>query len=114
MSVQTRDILFRAIGATMLLALAAFPLHAHQVGPPTASLPVQATSTVTATGIVAELIVNNQVSASASRYLALRLDDGQTVALTGPGLEVLSGGTRVTVTGGLTGATLAVTSLSIL
>ena len=114
MSAQTRDILFRAIGATMLLALAAFPLHAHQGDPPSASLPVQAAGNVTATGIVAELIVINQVSASALRYLALRIDEGQTVALTGAGLEALSGGTRVTVTGGLTGATLAVTSLSIL
>jgi Bacterial Ig-like domain (group 3)/F5/8 type C domain len=114
MTVQIRDIVLRVLGATLLLTLTAFPLQAHQVDPPAASSPVQAMSAVTATGTVTALIVDNQVSGSTSRYLALRLDEGQTVALTGAGLDSLSSGNRVAVTGNLTGTTLAVTSFSIL
>src|SRR5258705_10356465 len=91
------------LAAASLFVSVAVPLHAHQVDPPTASLPVQASSALTATGTVAELLVDNQVSASTSRYLALRLDEGQTVALTGAGLESLSSGARGTATGSLTG-----------
>ena len=114
MPVPKRQLLFRVLGSTLLAALAAFSVGAHQVSPISVSLPTLATSAVTATGSVGELVVNNRVSDVTLRYLALRLDDGQTLALTGAGLDSLSGGARVEVTGTLSGDTLAVTGFSVL
>src|ERR1700682_214252 len=114
MPVRNRPRLFGLFAAPSLLALAAFPLPAHQVDPTGASSPALATSAVMATGTVAEIIVDNQVSGVTLRYLALRIDEGQTVALTGAGLDLLSSGTRVTTTGSLTGNVMTVTSVSML
>ena len=114
MPAQNRHRLFGLFAAASLLALATFPLLAHQVDPTGASSPALATSAVMATGTVAEMIVDNQVSGVTLRYLALRIDEGQTVALTGAGLDLLSSGTRVTATGSLTGNLMTVTSVSIL
>src|SRR6266550_4514420 len=111
---QNRHRLTGLFAAALLLALANFPLLAHQVDPTGASSPTLATSAVTATGTVAEMIVDNRVSGVTLRYLALRIDQGQTVALTGAGLDLLSTGTRVTATGSLTGNVMTVTSASIL
>ena len=114
MPAQNRHRLIGLFAAALLLALANFPLLAHQLDPTGASSPTLATSVVTATGTVAEMIVDNRVSGVTLRYLALRIDQGQTVALTGAGLDLLSTGTRVTATGSLIGNTMTVTSASIL
>src|ERR1700730_5442696 len=83
MPTQNRHRLFGLFAAVSLLALAAFPLSAHEVDATGASSPALATSAVMATGTVAEMIVDNRVSGVTLRYLALRIDGGQTVALTG-------------------------------
>src|ERR1700730_13260111 len=114
MPAQNRHRLLGFLAAASLVALATFPLFAHQVDPTGASSPVLATSALMATGTVAELIVDNKVSGVTLRYLALRIDEGQTVALTGAGLDLLSSGTRVMATGSLTGNVMTVTSVSIL
>src|SRR6266446_7969420 len=111
MPAQNRHRLIGLFAAALLLALATFPLLAHQVDPTGASSPAPATNAVMATGTVAEVIVDNRVSGVTLRYLALRIDQGQTVALTGSGLDLLAGGTRVTATGSLTGNVMTVTSI---
>src|SRR5450631_3766464 len=109
-----RSSLLYVLGTTMLFVLAAFPLRAHQVDSASVRSLAPTTIAVTSTGTIAELVVENQVTNVTLRYLALRLDEGQTVALTGAGLDSLSGGVRVAVTGNLTGNMLAVTSFSVL
>src|SRR5450631_3862725 len=109
-----RSSLLYVLGTTMLFVLAAFPLRAHQVEPSSALAAAPTSLLVDGTGTIAELLVDNQVTKVTLRYLALRLDDGQTVALTGPGLDSLSSGARVAATGHVTGNRLTVTSLSIL
>ena len=104
----------RVLGATVLFVFAAFSVCAHQVDPATASPAALAAGAVTGTGTVAELVVDNQVANVTLRYLALRLDDGQTVVLTGAGLEALADGARVDVSGTLSGEVLEVTGFSVL
>ena len=90
MSIPHHSLLFRVLGATVLFALATFSVRAHQVDP-AGALPVAlAASAVTGTGTVAELIVDNRVTDVTRRYLALRLDDGRTVELSGTGLDTLT------------------------
>src|SRR5439155_4975057 len=113
MSIPHYGPLFRLLGATVLFALVTFSARAHQVDPAGVSQGLAA-SAVTGTGTVAELIVDNRVTNVTQRYLALRLDDGHTVALTGSGLDALASGARVEVTGSLSAETLAVTSFSVL
>ncbi len=105
---------FRSLGVTALFVLVAFSVRAHQVNPAIASPAAQVQSAVTATGTVAELMVDDQVEGVTQRYLGLRLDDGQTVVLTGAGLEALASGARVEVTGTLSGEVLEVTGFSVL
>ena len=50
---------------------------------------------VTATGTVAELTVNNQLTGVTLRYFGLKVDQGGSYALTGTGLDTLSDGSRV-------------------
>ena len=69
---------------------------------------------MSATGTVVEVVVDDQVAGVTQRYLGLRLDDGQTVVLTGAGVETLAGGARVEVTGTLSGEVLEATGLSLL
>src|SRR5271157_891215 len=106
MAVSQRSHLLRDLGVAVLFALVAFSVCAHQVNPAGGSLAARVTSAVTATGSVAELIVDDQVAGVTLRYLGVRLDDGHTVALTGAGLETLASGERVEVTGTLNGEVL--------
>src|SRR5438552_10659542 len=114
MSIPHYGPLFRLLGATVLFALVTFSARAHQVDPAGVSQATLAASVVTGTGTVAELIVDNRVTNVTRRYLALRLDDGHTVALTGSGLDALASGARVEVTGSLSADTLAVASFNVL
>ncbi|HWZ71139.1 MAG TPA: hypothetical protein VN326_06620, partial [Casimicrobiaceae bacterium] len=111
MPARNRHRLSGLVAVASLFALATFPLPAHQVDPTGASSPALAISAVMATGTVAELVVDNRVSGVRLRYLALRIDEGQTVALTGAGLDLLAGGTRVTAAGSLAGNVMTVTSV---
>ena len=114
MPVPHRNHLFRRLGLTVLFVLAAFSVRAHQVNPADCVTGGAGASAVTATGTVAELIVDDQVAGVTQRYLGLRLDDGQSVVLTGAGVETLAGGARVEVTGTLSGEALEATSFSVL
>ena len=113
MPVARRSHLF-GVFATVLLALGAFSVRAHQVDPAIASPAAQAGSALTGTGTVAELIVVDQVAGVTQRYLGLQLDNGQSVVLTGAGVEQLAGGARIEVTGYLGGNTLQVTGFNVL
>src|SRR2546428_5575622 len=114
MSIPHRSPLFGVLCATLLFALVAFSVRAHQVDPAGASPAPLAASAVTGTGTVAELIVDNRVTNVTRRYLALHFDGGATVELTGTGLDALTSGARVEVTGSLSADTLAVASFSVL
>ena len=113
MPIQIRRTLASALSAIVLITLATFPVRAHQVDPASVSSPASIATEVTASGVVSELIVDNQVTKVTQRYLSLRLDEGKTVALTGAGLDSLSGGARVTATGSLAGNLLVVKSVSV-
>ena len=110
---RIRRPLLSALSAIVLLTFAIFPVCAHQVDPASVSSPASVATEVTASGVVSELIVDNQVTKVAQRYLSLRLDEGKTVALTGAGLDSLSDGARITATGSLAGSLLVVTSVSV-
>jgi hypothetical protein len=114
MSTQNHYRFFCVLSASLLLAVAAFPLRAHQVDPAGVSSPALLTSVETATGTVAELVVDDQVEGVTERFLALRLDDGQTVVLTGAGVETLASGARIEVTGTLNGEVLEAAGFSLL
>ena len=81
MSTRNPNRLTPFFAAVALFVSVVFPLRAHQVDPAVVSSSALAPTAVTATGTVAELIVQNQISGVTLRYLALRLDEGQTVAL---------------------------------
>ena len=88
MFVHNNNTLFRLFGAVLLLALVSFPAGAHQAE---ATQPVAVNSAaVTATGTVAELTVNNQLTGVTLRYFGLKVDQGGSYALTGTGLDTLS------------------------
>jgi hypothetical protein len=96
-----------------VVAFAVSPVAAHQgsngfFSPPQA--PSADAKLVAAVGTVRELVVDNRVSGIVTRYIALRLDDGSTVALRGAGLDGLLAGQRVEATGTAAGTTLFVTS----
>ena len=91
-------LLRRALCATLLVAAAPPLLHAHQPEPASLQSPASAVIEVTGTGTVAELVVDNQITHVTLRYLALHLDDGHTVALTGAGLDSLANGARLQAT----------------
>ena len=65
-------------------------------------------------GKVTELLVDDRVFNQTLRYVALRLDDGQSIALVGPGLDNLPAGIRAEATGRSAGATLFVTATRLL
>src|SRR5438105_524425 len=101
MLVHNNSLLLRFFGAMLVLALASFPAAAHQAETtqPTTINP----ALVTATGTVAELTVRNELTGVTLRYFGLTVDHGGSYALTGTGLDTLSDGSRVNVTGILAG-----------
>jgi len=113
MPVARRSHLFGVIAA-LLFALGAFSVPAHQLDPAIASPAAQTASALTGTGTVAELIVVDQIAGVTQRYLGLQLDTGQSVVLTGAGVEQLADGARIEVTGNLSGDTFKATSFSVL
>src|SRR5215831_297648 len=102
---------------SLLLVLPAAPVAAHpgtdaalaRPAAPAADAPL-----VAVTGTVAELIVEDRLSNRTLRYLALRTDQGQSIALVGAGLESLPAGARAEATGRNAGATLFVASTRLL
>jgi len=60
----------------------------------------------TVTGTVKDLIVENRVSKATIRYVALQLDGGSNLALSGPGVDTLVSGAHVQATGQRSGDTL--------
>jgi opacity protein-like surface antigen len=107
MLVHNNRCLLQLLGAALLLALATFSAAAHQAE---STQPVAINSAlVTATGTVAELTVKNQLTGVTLRYLGLKVDQGTSYTLTGAGLETLSDGSRINVTGTLTGNIFNVT-----
>ncbi len=105
---RTTTCLYRFAGIVgFVLALSAFPLHAHDTRAQAAPAIANATA-VTTTGTVAELIVENRLTGQTSRYLGLRLDDGRSLALVGAGLDALAAGSRIDATGTLSGTSLNV------
>jgi hypothetical protein len=104
---------FRSIAMAALFFLAALPAGAHHGNdavfavpqPPEADAPM-----VSAEGIVHALPVDNRVTGVTTRYLWLQLDNGSTVALRGSGLDALTPGQHVELTGHSVGNTLFVTS----
>ncbi|HEV2038929.1 MAG TPA: hypothetical protein VGT81_02605, partial [Casimicrobiaceae bacterium] len=103
---------FRNAAAVLALAIAALPAQGHRVED-TVPSPPQVSSTApleAVSGVVKDLVVENRVSQSTSRYVGLQLDDGRSFALSGPGVELLARGARVQVTGQRSGDTLVVAS----
>jgi hypothetical protein len=110
MFVHNNNLLRRVFGVILLVALANSPAFAHQAE---STQPNAINSAlVTATGTVAELTVRNQLTGVTLRYLGLKVDQGGSYALTGTGLDTLSDGARINVTGTLTGDIFKVTLLS--
>jgi Gametolysin peptidase M11/FG-GAP-like repeat/FG-GAP repeat len=101
MAAQNRNPLGRLAAAAILLALVTFPAAAHQAE---STQPVLINSTpVNATGTVAELTVRNPLTGVMLRYFGLKLDQGGSYALNGTGLDTLSDGSRINVTGTFAG-----------
>src|SRR6266550_2067051 len=110
MLVHNNHSLLRLFGAILLVALANFPAAAHQADSTQANA-INSTL-ITATGTVAELTVNNQLTGVTLRYFGLKVDQGGSYALTGTGLDTLSDGSRINVTGTLAGNVFNVTLFS--
>jgi len=100
------------VAAFLALIAAASPANAHEgtdavlarpAAPAADAFPVAVTGTVT------ELVVDDRVSNRTLRYVALRLDDGQSVPLIGSGLESLPAGARAEAVGRTSGDALFVT-----
>ncbi len=97
-------------GATIFLAVTAFPAGAHNVAPASANSPGAAIAT--AAGTANALVVDNKVTGLTLRYLGLKQDDGHTVALTGAGLDAIIPGDLVAATGTVNGNAMRVTSFT--
>ena len=110
MFVYSNHPLLRLLGAVLLVALVALPVGAHQAQ--TESL--SNSEALVASGTVTELLVENRLTGQSFRYLGLRLADGQSFALVGPGLDALAKGARVEATGVIAGQTFHVTKVSAL
>jgi hypothetical protein len=103
--------------AAFLALAAASPAGAHdgadavlaRPAAPAADAPLVAVS-----GTVIDLVVDDRVSNRTLRYVALRLDDGQTIALVGSDLESLPTGARAEAVGRSAGDTLFVTDARLL
>ncbi|HXX84729.1 MAG TPA: hypothetical protein VEN29_12195, partial [Casimicrobiaceae bacterium] len=106
----------RLVAAILPLALAALPAGAHNGADAvfmSPELPAAGVPQVAAAGTVEELIVDNRVSNTTTRYVGLRLDDGRSVALVGAGLDALAKGTRVEAIGRTAANTLYVTEVRV-
>jgi hypothetical protein len=102
------------IGLAVLLPV--FPVAAHNGADAVFSAPQAAapgTPVVAVSGTVGDLIVDNRVTNTSTRYVLLHLDEGRTLALEGSGLDGLNNGARVAATGQPVGNTFFVTSVSV-
>ncbi|TMH62214.1 MAG: hypothetical protein E6H55_08815, partial [Betaproteobacteria bacterium] len=98
--------------AAFLALLAASPADAHDGADTVLARPaalVADAPLVAVSGTVIDLVVEDRVSNKTLRYVALRLDDGQSIALVGSGLENLPTGARAEAIGRNAGDTLFVT-----
>jgi len=98
--------------AAFLALLAASPADAHDGADTVLARPaalVADAPLVAVSGTVIDLVVEDRVSNKTLRYVALRLDDGQSIALVGSGLENLPTGARAEAIGRSAGDTLFVT-----
>ena len=108
MMTTTQRFLSALSGATLVLAVVAWPAAAHNVGP--AGTNSAAASAATATGTVNVLVVDNTVTGLTLRYIGLKQDDGHSIALVGTGLDTLARGNKVSASGSLNGNVLRVAS----
>jgi FG-GAP-like repeat/Metallo-peptidase family M12B Reprolysin-like/FG-GAP repeat len=95
----------------LFVASLATPAMAHdateamqQAAPPSTSAPV-----VSVAGTLDELVVENRINNTTTRYVALRQSDGGVVTLKGSGLDALAKGAYVQASGRRSGDTLFVT-----
>ncbi len=117
MQASRRPFLLSTISAIALFAATSLPVRAHHgadaVITASQSAPVAAT-VETASGTIDELVVDNRVTGTSTRYALLRRDDGAVVSLQGANSEALFKGTRVVTTGRRAGDTLQVESFSVI
>ena len=117
MPISKRNASFRAMALALAFATTVQPARAriNADALPVATLAAPTgTPTEILTGAVDEVIVDNRVTSLTGRYVALRLDDGHSVALKGPGVDVLALGARVEATGQRSGDRLFVTGYHLL
>jgi Gametolysin peptidase M11 len=108
MTAYDNRLILRLFGALFLLALAAFPVRAHEGYDALSS-----STALVVSGTVTELRVENRLTGQSLRYLGLRLDDGQSFALVGPpGLDALAKGERINATGIVVGQSIHVTRVA--
>ena len=109
-----RNQALRLLGAALLALMASAAAHGHDASAPSALAATPSPAMGIMTGTVGDLLIDDRVNNTVTHFYTLRLDDGQTVALSGAGADVLSSGARVEVTGSLSGGTLAATHVSVL
>src|ERR1700693_2187631 len=102
------------LGLFIALAPALQIASAHDTVPARPAAPTADAPLVAVSGTVIDLVVEDRVSNKTLRYVALRLDDGQSVALVGSGLESLPTGARAEAIGRSAGDTLFVTDAHLL
>ncbi|HTR56645.1 MAG TPA: hypothetical protein VMM27_00565, partial [Casimicrobiaceae bacterium] len=101
----------------VLLVLPALSANAHEDVDPALARPAAPAADalpVVVGGTVTDLVVEDRVSNKTQRYVALRLDDGTSIALVGSGLESLPAGARAEAVGRNAGDTLFVTDAHVL
>ena len=116
MKYHYRLVLCTTIAVFMAAAAVSWPARAHHgadaVITGSQSAPLAATAE-TAAGTIDELVVDNRVTGTTTRYTLLRRDDGLVVSLHGAGSEGLFKGTRIVATGRRAGDTLQVESFGV-
>jgi hypothetical protein len=114
---QRQPILFTTIASIWLAIATVLPAAAHNgadaVITGSQSAPLSAT-VETAAGTIDELVIDNRVDGTTTRYTLLRADDGTVVSLHGANSEGLFKGTRIQATGHRAGDTLQVDSYGVL
>ena len=117
MQASRRPVLLTTIGALALFVAISLPVRAHHgadaVITGSQSAPLAATAE-TAAGTVDELVIDNRVDGTSTRYTLLRRDDGIVVGLRGADSESLFKGTRIRATGRRAGDMLQVESYGVL
>src|SRR5450631_978614 len=112
MIVHNDRLLLCLLAAILLSALTTLPAAAHQVE---STQPVTINAApVMATGTISELTVGNQLTGVTLRYFGLKLDQGTSYALAGTGLDMLTDGARISVTGTVAGNILNVAFFSLI